>query len=71
MEKRELKTLKITALAALYTIYLMLSFIASGELAYRFAKEIMGIAAYIILTVHFAIGTTIFIYSLKKVLKEK
>lgn len=70
MEKDEWKTLKMVALAALYIIYLMLSFIASGELASRFAKEIMGIAAWIILTAHFIVGTTIFAYSLRKVLKE-
>ena len=34
----------MVVLAALYLIHLMLSFIASGELANRFAKEIMEIA---------------------------
>jgi len=70
MEKHEIRTLKIAIIVCLYIIYLMLSFIASGELAYRFAKEIMGVAAYTLLAVHFALGTAVFVYSLRRVLKK-
>jgi len=71
MKIDEVTTLKIMVSVALYVIYLMLSFILSGELAYRFAGEQMGIVAYVILIVLFACGTIIFVAGLLKLSKAK
>jgi len=65
----EIKTLKIIGLVALYIIYLMLSFILSGELAYRFAREQMGFTAYLLLCLFVVFGTTILIRGLLKLSK--
>lgn len=67
----EKKALKIILTTGLYVVYLMLIFVASGELTRHFAKEVMGTAAYTILAILFIKGTAIFYYVFKKILKEK
>ncbi|MEM4704571.1 MAG: hypothetical protein QXJ02_05840 [Candidatus Bathyarchaeia archaeon] len=61
---------KVVVSAALYVIYLMLSFVLSGELAYLFARAYMGAVAYLLLFLFVGAGTAIFVKTVLKLSKN-
>lgn len=71
MSASQYKSLKIMLMIGALAIYLVISPIFAGELAYIFARQQMQTVAYLAVALLYAFGITIFALGLHKLLSTK